>query len=451
MRIAHLLLFFVLCCIGFSCQDDPIIEEEIVEQLPVLPDVFVDGALTGIVLNEDGMPLSGVSVKAADFILTTSEEGLFNSGTQKMAYQGTGLRVTHPDYFPAYAMAFPELGYNRFFQIQLRKVPSQSAILSDLSIELNLDQNGKLKIQKNDLIAAGNGVPYTGSIEYQSQYFEPNEDHGPDNFIGIGSFSQPLALDILTGMAFYLKGNNGESLEVAADKKLLLQLPLNSIGSVPPKADLWHLDASGNYWVKKGEAQLVGNHYEGEVDANGYWCVAKSTETEIVVGQITFEGKALPNYEVQLFANGQKIGRCRSNEAGQFRVYAPENEMVQLEIGECNGASLVQIDQFVGENTVDIGAVALETTGLQQSNIQGQLVNCACQTIDEGMIILESAGQWSFFPVDLTNGSFQLDFLSCTNDAYQLIALNRANKNTSHPVHFTARGQYRRRAGFYLR
>ncbi len=435
---------FIFCLLFlWGCQDDGFQEITLIEEESIQPEILVDAAITGIVNDPEGKPLSNAFIRSGNSTYTTDNDGLFWFNTQAFDYNGTGIKVEHPDYLPFFTKLYPALNQTHFVQFNLGDSYFSSSAQGGTERFLQLDNNAELHLSAQSVNKA-NGQAYSGPVECRSASINPYnenvaETYGGD-FIGINNLAETVFLKVIGAGVFHLSTPSGENLSLNSEAKTTLHVPaLSNISELPEEAILWTLAPSGNYWVESGTAQLNGNVYAADITESGHYCIARSGETIYTEGITLLNGIPYSGVPVKITnSGGQMLSQTFSNAEGYFRLPTPEMEAITLTIGVCSYESIYNGSFVSGNEDYSLGTIELKEQAAETIEIKGQLMNCNGEALEEGFLLTLSGKESVFLPVVSSSGEFNLQLPSCGETSLSLTVLDQGTQVSTYPLNLTA-------------
>ena len=151
--------------------------------------------------------------------------------------------------------------------VQLMLIPDVAAVPMSAQAGGTIEVDGVSLDFPSNAIADSEGNPYTGTVNVNVVYHDPNDEHftqtQPGTLVGLTDQDNLVAL-VSEGMVTVdLTDPQGNPLNVLEGKKVAMQLPASA--NSPATIDLWHLNETHGIWVNVGEAVKNGNVYDFEV------------------------------------------------------------------------------------------------------------------------------------------------------------------------------------------
>ena len=225
--------------------------------------------VSGIVTDEEGKPLSGVSVAAGDSTVTTDSKGEFkfhkaielNRNYAVISATLSGYLKAIKTFTPGSSDQATQLVAIKLLKKGTAKTASAQGgnIVLDNSIDLTFPANA---------VVTTTGTAYSGNYQVSARYIDPSSanffETMPGILTGLNEQNQLRALRSLGMATIELTDNSGNLLQIAPGKKVTIKLPATPDG--PATVPLWHFNEKYGIWIQTGIATKMGSQYSAEVD-----------------------------------------------------------------------------------------------------------------------------------------------------------------------------------------
>ena len=207
---------------------------------------MVNVDLGGVIIDEQGQPISDVEVALGSSSTVTVENGVFlfrNATTnERRAY----VTATKPGYFEGSRTMIVQDNKLHYATIRLLERTIVHTFNSQASTQVQFD-NVVLSFPANSIMLDGGGE-YEGEVRVAAKYLNPTDDNlseiMPGDLRGINALGNEVLLATFGMMAVDLIGENGEALQVATGSEIEVEttLPADFVGSAPATIPLWSFD-----------------------------------------------------------------------------------------------------------------------------------------------------------------------------------------------------------------
>jgi hypothetical protein len=381
------------------------------------------GNISGFVTDENDAPVSGAMVKIGTQTISTDGYGYFEAGNVEVSKNAATVTVTQPGYFPGIRTFMAATDKNNFVRIKLLPKTNSGNISAANGGSVMLTNGLKIALPADAVVNATSGVAYTGTINVAAQWIDPTgADRDlimPGDLRAIDAGDNMKLLTTYGMTAVELTGSAGEKLQVAPGKKAMLTMPLPAsiAGTAPATIPLWHFDETRGLWIEEGSAVKVGNTYEGEVSHFSFWnCDVPNNYVQIDMTVKTPGNQPVQFAQVKItdLANNQSaIGYTDS--AGYVSGAVPSNANLKVEIfyGYSCGVPLHTQTVASSNSNLSLGTVTItNTTSL--SNLTGTVTNCGGAPVTNGVIFLNTTGQYLRYNLSNTGG-FNIPYYLCNS------------------------------------
>lgn len=405
-----------------SCRQDS--TGDSTEVIPLGEETNFTQLVYGKVVNESGVALSNVDVRAKGQTATTDDNGLFIFEQIDAGNRGTQFSATKSGYlYGGFRLYAGEEGTSHV-DIVLMEAKNLGT--------LNSSQGGKLEIANNtfvdfpvDAFSANGTDPYNGNVTVLGNWIDPSADNMlaliPGDLSAIDQSNNRVILNSYGMVGIELISDSGQELNLLPGKEaeITMEIPDAFMSSAPSSIPLWNFDEDEGIWKEEGSATLNGNQYVGKVSHFSWWncdlpnailpfCIT------IVDGQTGLE---MPNTYVT-FDNIAGFGFAAgyTNARGQLCGFIPENMELEVNVGGNLACQNVGSGQVIGPyTTADLPIVithVVNQTTLINSMIEGVVTDCGGTPVANAFVIF-SWGTESVSAFTDSNGSYTQGLISC--------------------------------------
>jgi uncharacterized protein (TIGR02145 family) len=396
----------------------------------VVPVATTSAFLLGIVLDENGNPLSDVEVVTGDKSQITDSEGIFVFGEIALNKDYTVVSAQKTGFMKGFRTFSPTSGAINKVEIRLqsRGVPQNINAANGGEV---IFESGKVKLNfPAGSIADAEGKPYSGDVKVFAKYINPDSEGFsstmPGSLIGLTDNNE-LSGMISYGMAnVELTDNIGNPLQVAGGKKVKITMP--AIKDAPTEMPVWHFNEKYGLWVEAGRATKTGSNYSFEANHFSAWNLDVYANNSIAKVTITLNSstnQAIANQKIDIYTSDFK-NRLRTvftDNNGQFTLLqSPRNLRLRIITGCQN------IDKTLAiENENETVTLSNLTGNVNFYKIIGKAKDCEINYVNSYFALTGlTERKISFNGKTDANGAFETSIIMCD-----------LNSSTNYPVRAT--------------
>jgi len=315
-------------------------------------------ALTGLVKDASGIPLSGVKVTTGSLNATTGKDGTF-SFTQAGTVDSIAV------------VKFEKSGYFTLTRsgdqadamyIEAMMYPTGN---SDISLQTTFDASAAKSLQAGGVtidlpagcMAKADGSAYSGTVKADVLYLAPDNANaaammpGGDLTCIRSDNSKELVMPIGIMNAVFTD-NAGNPLEIKSKTDVKISFPALS-GATDASIPLWTFSEPKGVWVEEGTVALQGNSYTGTVTHFTGYAAGKPEKSVTIQVHATACDKPASGASVMIeyygwiYMDWGSIANGMTNGSGDCMLKAPVNTNISIQT-TYNGKS--QVTSFATEN-----------------------------------------------------------------------------------------------------
>jgi hypothetical protein len=425
MKKINLILSAIALLFIFSCEKDnniPLNQQQVdgLTSNPFLAN-FGDNTTArfiGTVVNEEGNPISGVTITIGSTMGITDTNGVFSIEEAVVYEQFAYVKASKIGFIDGSRALVPTDGVN---QVSIMLLDSEPIATVASGQPLTFDLPGGVSVELPGTYQTMFGFEYQGDVSVAIKHLNPdNQDMAlqmPGALVAENESGDLRVLETYGMIAVELTGQNGEDLTIGEDSVALISVPVPTNATNPPATiPLWYFDEVYGYWKEEGFAELVGNKYVGEVSHFSFWnCDAPFAAVPFCVTLQDADGNALPNKYVQLQRSTSGWYSSTSgytNQNGLVCGLIPADEMLTLTIQDftCVGNDFTEnIGPFSEDTNITITVGNGSTT-----NLIGIFNDCNGDAAVNGYVQLFYNSASSIVPI--TNGQLDVAIDYCSTD-----------------------------------
>lgn len=425
-RILALLCIMGLAFVYFSCQKDDYKEPPV----PTLPgDQKVQSSVSGRVLDDKNLPVSGAVVKAGSLSATTDLNGNFQIKNVTLNANAGSVSVEKTGFFNGSRTFKAIAGSNHYVSIQLIKKNDAGSFSSATGGDITVPNGGSIKFEAGAVVNPQNNAPYTGTVSVSAFLLDPTAANFleimPGELRGIDEQNKEVGLQSFGMMAVELTGAGGEHLQLAAGKPAVIKFPIAAAqqASAPATIAFWSFNDSTGLWKQEGMATRQGNEYIGKASHFSFWnCDAPFSVIDFKAKLIDQDGKPLKNTRVVLKVTDDTYGPMAAGNSDTTGVIAgkiPSGKKLKFTVYNNCGAAIDtrEIGPFSG--TTDLGTLNISVPENARVVFSATIVNCLGEPVLSGYADIGIQGIFERAPI--VNGVLNHSFVRCGNSTTQAV------------------------------
>lgn len=446
-------LLFLLSMLLFSCKDESLLEIE--DNTSNSTSNYNFGATTqrnfqGVVLDTNGIPVSGATVTIGTSTVTTNLKGFFTFKNASVKENFAHIKVTKPGFVNASRVLVPTNGINRV-NIMMIPATTTSTIATGSTSTVSLPNGTKVKFDGS--FKDANGNPYSGSVSVGVFHLTPSNPYlnelMPGSFLATNLGGNARIMETFGMLHVQLTGSSGQNLQIANGHTAEITVPIDAAqtSSSPATIPLWSYNEETGMWKEEGAATKIGNTYVGTVSHFSWWnCDAQFPQATMKVTVKNSAGQVLPNIKVTLKRSSQSYETYGiTDNTGTVSGIVPAGEILALNVYDaCNNVMYTSnVGPFTAGIITTIQDITVNPSTSVNYTIQGSLKTCANTDVTDGYVILRSALNTNYFqylslPVNSTGG-FTFNTYACTaNPQFTYEGFDAINLQSTNEVTFTA-------------
>lgn len=394
-------------------------------------------SLSGIVLDENNLPIAGVNISASGFAISTNKEGVF---FVRNFYSGSNrciLSFEKPGYFIRTFAFKPLRNSVNYVRIVLQgDAPNHSFIAVQGGL-ISLPDNSSVLFAPNSIVNSS-GNAYSGTVNVTFKHLSPDSSNfgflipGGD-LAAINSNGEDVMLYSFGMLGVLLKSPNGENLQLASGSTATITIPVaqSQLSQANPTIPLWYFDEPTSLWREQGYATLSGNKYIGTVTHFSWWNIDYQGPRSTIKGKVVdCAGQALSNVNVTI--NGWYVVVTNSN--GEYVTDLPVNMLFSVQVLASNNGGFYLNSQIENVPLLNNGQIYTVPDLIVPcpTRVSGIAKKCNGETTDAAILLKDQNGAFVFsysttgeFNIPVIPGTnYDLKIFNGTNNYYQQIITN---------------------------
>lgn len=368
--------------------------------------VPVTTSIGGVVVDQNGTPMAGVTVTAHGATTQTNAYGDYIFKDLSVPGGRACVIARKSGYFTAAHAEWPRENGSTVVSLTMQPVTSSGTVATQTGGTVTV-AGASVSFPVN-AFALSNGVGYTGTVSVGLSYLTPDSAETFATYFSGDAAAQRTDGSIVQLLSYgvvrvQLTGEAGESLELRQGAKATITYPIPTIlaASQPPTIPLWYFDETLGLWKEEGQAVREGATYEGAVSHFTDWNLDVPKPMATIEGTVRCS-TSRPVEGVWVRAGQRDVISDRN---GFFRCQVPAGTSMSVGVnaGRSDGLSsaFVDVGPLVENATQVVDLMMVSCPSL----IEGTIVDCDGRPIS-GSVRVESSHGSKF--VSTTNGLFRL-------------------------------------------
>ena len=444
--ILWVLVPFLLLLTNCKNDDDIMPNGPIIEE-PIMIDQGerVTTSITGFIVDENNTPVENAEIRSGTNMVLTDSYGFYNLENISTNSKDTYITIQRDGYIHNSRRIYPTDQSKFTLNFKLLQQNTDGIMLAGEAKEVSLPNGAKLMLPANS-VSYADGRAYDGDVHISLDHLSPDADDlfltMPGDLTGIGVDGNLKVLASYGMLSVVLSSDTGESLQLSSNMSAELSFPVpsNLVGNAPSTIPLWHFDETEGRWKEEGAATLQGNIYVGSVSHFSFWNCDAPFDIVFVSGNVsTVDGIAAQNVYVKVTVNSSGLmGGGYTDEEGNFGGFMPKDESLNFKlISNLCVESEEVLDQTFGpfSTDTDLGVITVELSETEILQINGSLLNCDGELVENGYVRLNFNGN-QIFEFSST-GEFNLTYLVCEFEQITIEGIDLETGKTSDPLSFS--------------
>ena len=395
----------------------------------------VTAGITGRVLDENRLPVTGAAVAAGTVNVKTDLDGNFTLQNVALSKNAGNVTITKTGYFLGSRTFNVSANTTNYVEVQLIPKTTAGSFTASNGGNITVPTGGSISFQANSIITDSSKSTYSGAVKVAAAFINPSDPHFssivPGNMKGTTTGNQQKGLQSFGIMAVELTGANGEKLQLAGGKTAAVNFPAPASQPNASSVSLWSFDETTGLWKQEGTITKNGNNYVGTVSHFSFWDY--TVPYTLVNFQAIVKDQSntpLAGFKVVLTAASDSTisGFGYSDSLGNVTGQIPASQALTMQVYDRSN-TLVQT-KSIGPFSADVnfGTISLTIASSRNITFSGTVIDCGGNAVTNGYvdIVVNSNSQRA----SITSGAFSIT-----------IALNVTAVNASFTATNLATGQ----------
>jgi len=371
----------------------------------------------GIILDEQGIPLSGVQVTLGSTVYTSNDLGQVKIEQGSAFKEIAFFKAQKAGFFPGSRTLIPIQGVNQF-EIRLISKGTPQVFQADQGAILN---DGGLQVEVGEGLVDASGNEYKGTVNAYVRHLSPDDPNILSIMPGAlrgGDANGEKVLETYGMLTIELEGTGGEKLQLGNSNPatIISQVPSSMLADAPSTIPLWHFDEDAGIWMHDGEAKLVNGAYVGTVSHFSTWNYDIPNSPGRLYGKVIgADGISIAGIYVDFRRKDSRHSGGMVNEDGSFIAQLPLNtdlDMYVLFRGVAIHHEIVNLGNSTTMNKeIRIPAISL-------AKIYGTVMGCNGSPVVSGYVIASN-----YVAARIENGRYEFNTWVTQGKSLELTAI----------------------------
>lgn len=420
-----------LLILASGCRKD----KEVITETIILgedPAVYVNTSITGVVVDENDVPVRDALVINEQNAILTDDNGFFYLKDISANQNGAVLEVEKSGFHKTSQTVYPKLNSVEFVRIKILRLDDTGIIDAGNGGSVTIPGGAIVTLPPNGVTL--NGTSYSNEVQVKAIYLDPTDEDlfakMPGNLIGVRTDGRIQGMTTFGMIGVELFSNSGEKLQLADDARAEIKFPLSAefIAEAPSTIALWHYDVESGYWMEEGEAQIEGQYYVAEVSHFSFWNCDAPFDLVTLKGRIIDQlGEPVVNVTVTLQRNAptRNTGHATTRFNGTFEGKIPKDESLNLLVKDACGN--VVHEEMIGPfgMSAQLGDIVVELS--QGVKVTAKLVDCSSAPVEEGYLIIKVEESIVGYLTPDENGNIKGTVNVCSQGEISITAVDLSN------------------------
>jgi protocatechuate 3,4-dioxygenase beta subunit len=278
---------------------------------PSIPDTvsqsetMVSTTIAGVVTDENGTPVSGVTVSINNVTTVSDADGFYAVEDLVVPKDRCKIKFAHPNYLDSFVSQIPSKDGVTYVNTILINSIESASFFSTGGLSYTFQNGTQLDLPANGLVN-NSGMIYSGQVQVNCTYLGPSTDDYSQKIPGSDLMAIDLQgesniLDSYGMVNIHFTGSANEKLQLAPGISADLKIPVDPmmLANAPATIPMWHFDETDGLWKEEGQAILNGNKYETSVTHFSWWNCDEPFPPGCLTGKvIDLDGNPLANFPV---------------------------------------------------------------------------------------------------------------------------------------------------------
>ncbi len=440
MKNGIFLIITLLILLSTACQRENM--DNIVITEPTFdppPEVELIGSLSGLIVNNDGDPVSSADIIIGDETTTTDINGQFIFENKDLNENGTLIQINHPDYFTGFKRFYAFANELNQIEHRLTEKRQINTFTPELGVTIQL-LGAKIRIPSGPYLDQ-EGQTIQEPVIAQVDFIPPNEnDLGSTvsgDLTGYNLNNERVCIHSLGLVFIEIESTTGIDVNLNADKLIEVEFP--DPGSVNQDLSYWTWNKELTQWFEQEPVTVESNTLSFTTNHVGNLMIGYSSPALRIEGQLVSMGSNFANSRMVIKDQSAFFSQqLRPTNSGSFASMIPAFEEQQIDIKhEC----AVSNQHHTIEPQTEAAILDPIPVSNQEANIliTGVTTQCDGSEAPFSQMLLELGEEFLMAKTD-QNGVSNYSFASCEEAAIGITMINEQTQFASETLNLQISG-----------
>jgi hypothetical protein len=350
-----------------SCIDD---DDSPVKKNDPIPSVDIsenlgNSIVEGLVTDQNGEPLSGVTVFFGSEATTTSGDGKYKLEKVEQSKNGKSKRIWfEKDGFVSTQKLVKTKDFKRHrADASLRPVKVTKSISASVGGKIEDGKSFTVKFSSNKF-KDETGAAVTGDVTVEATPYEVDSEDFleafPGDFSGVRTDGTTQAIESFGFINIELSSGGKKVDMIEGSAEIKFKAPANAPSVIP----MWYYDFDKAEWIEEGEATLVNGYFVGSVTHFTPWNFDKPTQNSVITGLVTNQdAEPLANaYVEQRGLDNTSFSSAYTDINGRFELLAQAGGQTEIFASYefYKGVDFLSVTASESGGTINAGTIVIE-------------------------------------------------------------------------------------------
>lgn len=402
---------------------------------------MVIASFQGIITDESGAPMKGVSVRTGTNTTQTDDQGAFYFRNISTPEHATTIHASKADFFNGNRTLTVKANQNHNVVLTLLHKGTPQNFVANNGGTVNFAGGLSYNFPANGIVNKATGAVYNGQVHVYSKKIDPTTNLGqrsmPGDLRGLTAANEEERLLQSFGMSVTeMYADDGSELQIAPNSQvtMTMDVPTSLLANAPSMLPLWYFDEVKEMWVEEGFATLQGNKYVGTIKHFSFWNCDTPAAANITIEMtlVDANGNPLNGYIVKLTntanndtrngytnTSGWVGGLCYSNATLTMTVFPPFGS-------GCSGVALLTQTVNTGSVNLNLGTIVVPNN-TNSCTMTGSVVDCNNAILANAPVVIsplniivntDASGNFSYTLPCTPSGTLTFSAYDIANSVY---------------------------------
>lgn len=392
-RLWILALFFLCICCGKNEVITVIDEEE-----PPKPIELIRVSLSGVVQDEQGIPLQEARVSIYNSSAQTDPNGYFTLKEVLAPKDGAPVIVSHNGYINSYSLITSEPTANNYQAINLAPLKNNFQFNTDDGFEWVSPEGIEIKIPPMAVLNE-EGLFETGLVNISIHWNQAeNINSGAEAFQifrATNKQKEEVAIQHAGILQLAIQNVLGEELDAKEVHIVIPSSELSNSNIALDKLSSWTMDLTRGQWDEGHELSTNNQSIKTTLSQGRLWSIGAASNSVTIQGNLFFKNsqgeiRSFPFQGFKLISqdSGQDPIQLFSDDRGRFSFFTHTNTNYKIEVPSLCNQNLEVISPTDWVSPAGLSSIQLSSDG-NRNWIRKRFTDCDGNAITEGYLLLK--------------------------------------------------------------